>query len=36
MLGWGGPTGGYLLTGCFASGRAAGEGVVSWMKKWLS
>ena len=28
MLDWEAPTGGYLLTGCFASGRAAGLGVV--------
>ncbi len=26
MLDWEAPTGGYLLTGCFASGRAAGRG----------
>ena len=32
MLDWEGPTGGYLLTGCFASGRAAGLGVLSWLK----
>lgn len=32
MLDWDAPTGGYLLTGCFASGRAAGKGVVSWLK----
>jgi len=31
MLDWEAPTGGYLLTGCFASGRAAGEGVVKWL-----
>ena len=28
MLDWEAPTGGYLLTACFASGRAAGQGVV--------
>ncbi|WP_210545392.1 TIGR03862 family flavoprotein [Rhodoferax sp. PAMC 29310] len=28
MLDWEAPTGGYLLTACFASGKAAGEGVV--------
>lgn len=33
MLDWDAPTGGYLLTGCFASGRAAGHGLVSWLKK---
>ncbi|HEY0846590.1 MAG TPA: TIGR03862 family flavoprotein [Noviherbaspirillum sp.] len=31
MLDWEAPTGGYLLTGCFASGRAAGLGVVAWL-----
>ncbi len=29
MLDWEAPTGGYLLTACFASGRAAGQGVLS-------
>jgi predicted flavoprotein YhiN len=29
MLNWEAPTGGYLLTACFASGRAAGQGVLS-------
>ncbi|BBI99801.1 NAD(FAD)-utilizing dehydrogenase [Ferrigenium kumadai] len=32
MLDWEAPTGGYLLTGCFASGRAAGQGVLDWLK----
>lgn len=32
MLDWEAPTGGYLLTGCFASGRAAGRGVLQWLK----
>ncbi len=32
MLDWDAPTGGYLLTGCFATGRAAGLGVVNWLK----
>jgi uncharacterized flavoprotein (TIGR03862 family) len=32
MLDWEAPTGGYLLTACFASGRAAGKGVVAWLK----
>ena len=32
MLDWEAPTGGYLLTACFASGRAAGAGVVTWLK----
>jgi uncharacterized flavoprotein (TIGR03862 family) len=29
MLDWEAPTGGYLLTACFAGGRVAGQGVVS-------
>ena len=33
MLDWEAPTGGYLLTACFASGRAAGEGVLTWLLK---
>jgi uncharacterized flavoprotein (TIGR03862 family) len=33
MLDWEAPTGGYLLTACFASGRAAGEGVLTWLQK---
>jgi uncharacterized flavoprotein (TIGR03862 family) len=31
MLDWEAPTGGYLLTACFALGRAAGRGVLSWI-----
>ena len=31
MLDWEAPTGGYLLTGCFASGHAAGHGVAHWL-----
>ena len=31
MLDWEAPTGGYLLTGCFATGRQAGLGVVEWL-----
>ncbi len=31
MLDWEAPTGGYLLTGCFASGVAAGHGMVQWL-----
>jgi uncharacterized flavoprotein (TIGR03862 family) len=31
MLDWEAPTGGYLLTACFASGHAAGKGVLSWL-----
>ena len=33
MLDWEAPTGGYLLTGCFASGRAAGEGAARWLDR---
>ena len=31
MLDWEAPTGGYLLTGCFASGHAAGLGALRWL-----
>jgi len=31
MLDWEAPTGGYLLNGCLALGKVAGEGVVSWL-----
>ena len=30
MLDWEAPTGGYLLSACFASGRVAGQGVLDW------
>jgi predicted flavoprotein YhiN len=33
MLDWEAPTGGYLLTACFASGRAAGAGAVRWLRE---
>lgn len=33
MLDWEAPTGGYLLTACFASGRAAGLGMVAWLTR---
>jgi uncharacterized flavoprotein (TIGR03862 family) len=33
MLDWEAPTGGYLLTACFASGRAAAEGTLWWMAR---
>jgi hypothetical protein len=33
MLDWEAPTGGYLLTACFATGRAAGTGAVEWDQK---
>jgi uncharacterized flavoprotein (TIGR03862 family) len=32
MLDWEAPTGGYLLTACFASGKAAGLGTLNWLK----
>ncbi len=32
MLDWEAPTGGYLLTACFASGRQAGQGVLDWLE----
>jgi uncharacterized flavoprotein (TIGR03862 family) len=32
MLDWEAPTGGYLLTACFASGRVAGDGVLAWLQ----
>jgi uncharacterized flavoprotein (TIGR03862 family) len=39
MIDWEAPTGGYLLTACFASGRAAGRGALNWLgasgKAWL-
>ena len=31
MLDWEAPTGGYLLTGCFATGRAAAQGALRWL-----
>ncbi|RIX46779.1 MAG: TIGR03862 family flavoprotein [Rhodocyclales bacterium GT-UBC] len=31
MLDWEAPTGGYLLTACLATGRAAAEGVLAWL-----
>lgn len=32
MLDWEAPTGGYLLTACYASGLRAAEGVVRWLE----
>jgi predicted flavoprotein YhiN len=32
MLDWEAPTGGYLLTACFASGRIAGLGAIDWLR----
>ena len=31
MVDWEAPTGGYLLTACFGSGRAAGQGALAWV-----
>jgi predicted flavoprotein YhiN len=31
MLDWEAPTGGYLLQACFATGAAAGRGVLGWV-----
>jgi len=36
MLDWEAPTGGYLLTACFASGHAAGRGAIAWLQSNLS
>ena len=33
MLDWEAPTCGYLLTACFAGGRAAGQGAVRWLAR---
>jgi hypothetical protein len=33
MLDWEAPTGGYLLTACFAGGRVAGTGVLAWLQR---
>lgn len=33
MLDWEAPTGGYLLTACFASGRRAARGVIDWLER---
>ncbi|MDH4556647.1 TIGR03862 family flavoprotein [Pseudomonas sp. BN417] len=33
MLDWEAPTGGYLLTACFASGRAAARGMLHWLSQ---
>ncbi len=36
MLDWEAPTGGYLLTACFAGGRVAGAGVLSWLQQQIA
>ncbi|MFC0677637.1 TIGR03862 family flavoprotein [Lysobacter korlensis] len=33
MLDWEAPTGGYLLTACFASGVVAGRGAAEWLRR---
>ncbi|WP_267549121.1 TIGR03862 family flavoprotein [Rhizobium rhizogenes] len=33
MIDWEAPTGGYLLTACFATGRAAAEGMEAWLRR---
>ena len=33
MLDWEAPTGGYLLTACFASGVVGGNGALNWLKR---
>lgn len=33
MLDWEAPTGGYLLTGCFATGRTAGLAAAEWLER---
>ncbi len=35
MLDWEAPTGGYLLTACFASALVAAEGVIDWLRAAL-
>lgn len=32
MLDWEAPTGGYLLTACFATGKVAGQGALAWVE----
>ena len=36
MLDWDAPTGGYLLTSCFATGRWAGKGAADWVRKTVA
>ncbi|HEU0083685.1 MAG TPA: TIGR03862 family flavoprotein [Bradyrhizobium sp.] len=36
MLDWEAPTGGYLLQACFATGAAAGRGVLGWLEKRMA
>ena len=34
MLDWEAPTGGYLISACLATGRAAGEGAARWLRRF--
>jgi len=36
MIDWEAPTGGYLLTACFASGKIAGQGAAGWVARAFS
>ena len=36
MLDWEAPTGGYLLQASFATGAAAGRGVLDWLRRDVS
>lgn len=36
MIDWEAPTGGYLLTACFATGRAAAKGMLAWLSENLA
>ena len=36
MLDWEAPTGGYLLTACFSTGRLAGQGAAAWVRRETS
>jgi uncharacterized flavoprotein (TIGR03862 family) len=36
MLDWEAPTGGYLLTACFATGQRAGQGAADWLEHGAS
>jgi len=35
MVDWDAPTGGYLITACLATGKAAGRGVLEWLAATL-
>ncbi len=35
MLDWEAPTGGYLLTACFATGQRAGQGALAWLQNQM-